>query len=237
MNRRSLQTLALTFLYVLLFSGCGGSPPPETAPVSSTSSEAAGPEIGIVSGINATVLGDVINNTFQDNMSKFYGCYEEALEDLEDIEGTVNFVIQVGDGDRVVQAYIDQSDLGSIEAERCMLRKVGFLTFERQGDGVATITKEIILEAPYDHGRPGSFDEATVDKIVEENISDVERCVGGKSGIHLTAYVGKGGMVLSSGAAVDQYELLDSASCIAKAVRKWQFPNPGPDLAKVYVTF
>ena len=61
----------------------------------------------------------------------------------------------------------------------------------------------------------------------------MERCLGGKTGVELTMYVGQGGVVLSSGAATATSDLKDEARCLARASLGWTFPNPGEDTAKV----
>ena len=144
---------------------------------------------------------------------------------------------KVGSEDKVVQIHVASSNLGSLEAEVCMTQKIEKWTFERQGNGVAETGKDLKFEAPYDYPDPKSWKNAKVKRVLSKNRKDVESCLQGATGVTVTIYVGQGGVVLTSGAASEQVGNRESAACLAKAVRKWMFPNPGPDLAKVSLSF
>ena len=239
---RIISNDIILFLFVAAVSACGGKKQADTAKVVSvkdyetgTFTVAAGD--GSVEGLLGNVTQDEIERVFSAHRDAMFRCYQEALEDLEEIEGEVHFELQVASDGTVDSAFISDSDLGSIETESCMLDQVRSFRFKRVPGGVAVLYYPMTLEAPYDPPEPAHWDNGKVRDTVEANRDVIDGCLTGASGIVVTLYVGKGGMVLSSGAAGKTLEAYDDAVCLARAARSWTFSAPARDLAKVRLSF
>ncbi|MDJ0765870.1 MAG: hypothetical protein QNJ97_23000 [Myxococcota bacterium] len=227
----------------IIYLGCGAGSPEAgvhsaNLPPAATEEKASHhTQTGEVDGLLATVPQGEVDAVFSKNMDGLHDCYNQVIEDLEEIAGTVAFAIQVGQGNRVVEVYIRDSDLGSLDAEMCMLRCIQGFTFERQGSGIAHVSKRLVFEAPYDHPDPLVWEGPRVQKVVRQHRANVKQCLGQTKGVHVTLYVGKGGMVLSAGAASDDVAQKEAGACLAQAVLNWTFPDPDPNLAKVHLSF
>ncbi len=234
------------FLFLMFVVGCGGGAPQGTATGADVSKEdadensQAGAESGggvAVDGLLGTIPQGEVNRVFDNHMEKIHDCYSDVLEDVEEIEGRVEMAIQVDASGSVIEAYLREGDLGSVEAEKCILNRVLRFTFERQGGGIAHVTKELVLEAPYDPPVSTTWRDSVIQEVLRENEQDASRCLGGRTGVQLTLYVGSGGVVLSAGAATETYELQEAGYCLAEAARGWKFPDPGPELFKQPISF
>ncbi|MCP4678772.1 MAG: AgmX/PglI C-terminal domain-containing protein [Deltaproteobacteria bacterium] len=240
--KRRAGFVLLSLMFVV---GCGGAPK-ETATGADVSSEDAAEdhqtgaesEGGVaVDGLLGTIPQGEVDRVFDNHMEKILDCYSDALDDIEEIEGRVEIAMQVDASGSVIEAYLRGSDLGSVGAEKCILHRASRFTFERQGGGIAHVTKELILEAPYDPPVPTTWRDSVIQEVIRENEPDVVRCLGGRTGVQLTLYVGDGGVVLSAGAATETYELQEAGYCLAEAARSWKFPDPGSELFKQPISF
>ncbi len=227
----------------MLLIACGGKKQEETAKVvsvedyeSSTYSVGAGE--GSVEGLLGNVTQDEIERVFGENGNAMMRCYASALEDIEEIEGEVRFEIEVVSDGSVRKAFISSSDLGSIDAESCMLNRVKGFHFNRAPGGPAILYYPLILEAPYDPAEPKVWGNGDVRNVLEEHADEVDSCLKGNGGVHVTAYVGQGGMVLSAGASGNDMSAYECARCVATAMRRWVFrAPPANNLVKVQLDF
>jgi hypothetical protein len=226
----------------LYMAACGGKKQQDNTKVVSVSdyetntfSVEAGD--GSVQGLLGTVTDDELERVFAEHRDRMMQCYENALEDLEEIEGDLRFDMEVASDGRVNSAFISASNLGSLDTESCMLDMVKNLRFKRAPGGLAMINYPMTLEAPYDFKEPSAWTNDTQDQVLGDHQSDISSCLQGRSGAHVTLYVGKGGMVLSSGASGDTKEAYEAATCIASSAKEWTFPAPSGDLAKVRLDF
>lgn len=229
--------------YFLFFSACGGAEPKESANVVSVEDyesrtytvEAGDAEM---EGLLGTVTEDEMQRVFGRNRARLMKCYEDAVYDLEEIEGTVEFELEVPAEGNVESAFISKSDLGSIEAESCMLDIIKTFKFKRAQGGVAVLYYPMELEAPYAHPEFIPWIRRDVATVLKEHRSEVAQCLGGQKGIQITAYIGRGGQALSAGAAAVSIEAYPGAVCVAKALRTWTFEDPNSEsLAKLSLDF
>jgi hypothetical protein len=223
--------------------GCGGSDSQvkaadDVADAEQTGGESDCQQDGMeIVGLLGSVAQDEVERVFGRHMDTLLDCYAEVVEDLEEIEGSLEIALQVDPSGKVAEATLPHSDLGSLEAERCILNKVRGFAFQRSGCGMAYIKKELSFEAPYDPEEPLHWGRAVVAQTLYEHAGDVERCLNGETGIDIVIYVGKGGVVWSSGASAESFSKLEAARCLAMACRRWEFKDPGDDLAKVRLNF
>ena len=173
----------------LLIAACGGKKQEETTKVVSvedyetgTFSVAAGE--GSVDGLLGNVTQDEIERVFSENRGAMMRCYQDALEDIEEIEGDIRFDIEVASDGSVQSAFISSCDLGARSAETCMLNRVKDFHFNRVPGGVAVIYYPMTLEAPYNPPDPQVWNNGRVTKVLKEHSAEVETCLNGSSGAH-----------------------------------------------------
>ena len=238
-----------TRLLVVLFAvsgitGCQKNAPSSTTPGEETDYLAGADEIDLEEGSTMEVegtLGTVDEHDVEDvingKMASLTACYELALEDLDIIEGQLMLSLQIDERGRAVNLFVRSGDLGSIEAESCILKKIEKMQFPRSGGGIAHIDYPLAFEAPYDPPEPEDWSESRVNHTVKAHRSDVDQCLKGQSGVLITVYIEAGGIVTASGAAADDVERYEAANCLAWAVRNWTFDSPSVEAAKVSISF
>jgi hypothetical protein len=190
-----------------------------------------------VEGILGSIPEHKVARVMERNMEGLEECYGDALDTLDVIEGAFELVIVVDLDGSVYQTYMRDGDLGSLEAESCMLGKVARYSFPKPGGGRAEVSHALELEAPYDPPEPSDWSGAQLAGVVDQHRDDLERCLGGRIGVQLTVYVGSGGRVVSSGATASEFEMYEAARCLAEAAAAWEFPDPGDKTAKASVSF
>ena len=236
-----MQRIAITSIIVCLcYVGCGGASQQDTANEvsvedyeSSTFSASAGP--GEAEGLLGTVTEDEIQRVFNSNRRTMEQCYMDAIDDLEEIEGELRFEIEVASDGTVNSVFLASSDLGSVETETCMIKTVQQLTFSREPGGVAVIYYPMTLEAPYDHPPFVDLGDNKINEVVAAHREELDACIGAVGGIHLTLYIGTGGVVLSAGASSDTLDAYEAAVCAAKVTRSWVFPDSGSNIVKARI--
>ena len=102
-------------------------------------SSAVGEEIG--EGIPEKSTGALsrasVEIEIKRNMSRFRGCYQKALGQVPDLQGTVQIQFSVNKDGRVSGARISSSTLKNALAERCILRNIYGIRFPEPSGGVA----------------------------------------------------------------------------------------------------
>jgi hypothetical protein len=234
------KIIIISLLY--LMTGCGGASENNTANVISvddyqTSTYTIEAKDESVEGLLGNVTQDEMERVFSNSRSALLRCYEDAVYDLEEIEGNLRFEMEVASDGSVMSAYISESTVGSLETESCMLNIVRRFSFNRVPGGVAVISYPMELEAPYDHPPFIEWPDSKLMPVVQSHQSEIDGCPGGGAGSRVTLYIGKGGMVLSAGGAAASADALDGAFCIAERARGWTFEDPGDRLVKVRLDF
>jgi hypothetical protein len=225
-------------------AGCGGdrakaAPVADPTTVGSGEVAAADPGAAIqVEGLLGDIPREDVERVVKAKSDAIVACYQQALDVLEQIEGSIELVLTVGADGAVTEAYLRNGSLGSADAEECIAALAKRLVFPRpRGGARAEIVYPIALEEPYGHPAPAPLSGAQAKAVADANAADVARCLAGASGVQLTVYVGRGGAVLSTGATSDSAGTADAATCLAEAARAWAFPDPGGATAKATIGF
>jgi hypothetical protein len=228
------------------FAACGGASSESAS--SAVGGNPAAPEGGAPSGDSgdAVQIEGLLGNIPQDDVERVLErkndaiaeCYQEALDVLEQIEGSVVLELDVGADGSVAKAYLRDGSLGSAGTEACIIALAKRLRFPKPSGGShASISYPLTLEEPYGHPAPIDWSGAEAKAVVDANATDAERCLAGATGVQLTVYVGRGGAVVSAGATSDAPETATAAACLAEAALKWSFPDPGGATAKATISF
>lgn len=238
---KTIQTGSITATaLVWALWGCSGAAPvpvENATPVEAEPASQEVREVPVIEGIHGTISRSDVESVFADRMVELHGCYSDAVEIFEDIEGTIEFFFTVDPAGAVSKAHVSRSDLGSLEAEKCMLGKLLRFRFPRPEGGSADVQYDLLLEAPYEHPAPLSWTNDDVRDLLENKKAVIEECLAGDEGVVLTVWVGPGGRVYATGASSETIEAYSSATCLAQQARTWAFPNPGREIAKASLEF
>lgn len=228
-------------LFVAL-AACGGSqaaPKVEgaevTEPVAQAPREHHAPKMQM-----ATELGEIDRKetikTFEKLKPAFAECHKKALDRVEYLEGDVKFFLRVGQDGRVRWTYLEESSLGDLVTEKCMLDAITAATWPKPEGGEAEVRSSTGFEPP--SGRPPAQwgPEKVADVIAKEGAAALACKAGARGKFHVTAYVqpvGTQGKVQAVGVSAPGKEGAAATDCIAKEVMGWTMPSPGSWAAKV----
>jgi hypothetical protein len=231
-------TAALAGLVLL---GCGGGGPraADTAADDGARSERRTADDGAqVQGLLGNIPNHEAEAVFERGLRKLGECYGLALDVADAASGSLEFAVAVGADGRVTSVFLRDSDLGSVEAEECMVDAVSRFRFpEPRGGDRAELSWSMSVDPPGGRIAVAVWDAAQLAEAVEEHREEVDRCLDGASGVRLTVYVGPGGRVLSAGASSASAGAAGAARCLARAVTGWTLPDPGRETAKAVVRF
>lgn len=229
----------------LLLLGCGAGGSRKTGGAEDVEAESTADETASTAGDDVAVeglLGGIpehkVQRVMQSNEDAILECYSDALDDYDLLQGDLEMAVVVDFDGSVYEAYLRNGTLGSLAAESCILGQIRRFRFPKPGGGRAEVSHSISLYPPYDPPQMLDWSGATADEVVGEQAADLERCLGGRSGVQLTLYVESGGRVASAGATSDTAEMYEAATCLAEAAAAWVFPEPGARrTAKATISF
>lgn len=165
-------------------------------------------------------------------------CHTSNLGRIEYLAGDVKFTVRIGEDGRAKWTYLEQSDVGDRETERCIVGLLSGASWPRpEGGPQAELRSSFGFDAPGDVRAP---DEWSADKIAAalgQHLSELEKCTEGTNArFKITAYVepdGKGGRVQAAGVATSSEKGAERVDCVADVVKKMKLPSPGGYAAKV----
>jgi hypothetical protein len=227
------RALVLALSAGLVAVSCGGEPP---AKAPEAAGEQASPTVPAMKTVSE--LGDVdpvaVRTSFGALDGRFASCQERGLARVEVLAGTVKFFVRIGADGRAKWAYLEESDVGDRNTEKCLLGTVIDARWPKPNGGDAEIRHT--MELPLQATRPPN--DWPADKVAEalgHHGEAIDRCKGGSSArFHATMYVAPGGNVLAAGVATSTKEGEDRADCLAKVLATMKgLPSPGSWPAKV----
>lgn len=232
------------------FASCGGAQERATVDTGATETTEADHETGKadveeaadaaiqMDGLLGTIPAHSVERVMKKSEARILDCFAEAFEILEEIEGSLEIWVEVGADGSVNKTYLRDGNLGAKVAEDCIVKTVSRLKFPRpSGGGRAEVSYPMMFEEPYGHPDPHNWGGARSAEVLGQHTDDLERCLGGQTGVQLTLYVSTGGKVVSAGATSSTLEMYEPAQCIAEAAMEWTFPDPGERPAKAVLEF
>jgi len=235
-----LPVFALLPLSMLSLTACGGgqSKGPETAPqVEAEDEEEEDDGMEMMQefgGMNEEKVTRVFKNLAPD----LANCLTVQSEDERYLAGDVAFLVKVDRSGNAVAAHAETSNLGSYQAERCMLNILKTSHWPKPVGGLIGLARwSIGFDAPGDVRPPVSWTSADVGETLssEQNTQKLATC-GGGGPFEITAYVAPSGKVLSAGVGHSDDNGEQTAECLVEAVRGITFGSPGSWRAKVSFT-
>ena len=220
--------------------GCGGAePPPRPPEARHEAPQRAVPLVARTSSELGSVDPTAVKHAFGALDDRFMDCQKRALDRVEVLAGTLKFFLRIGPDGRARWAYLEDSDLGDRDTEKCLIDVVLGATWPRPDGGDAEVrhSMELALQA----ARPASdWSSDKVSGALSRSGEAIDKCKeGARASVHATVYhatvyVAPGGKVLSAGVATSTREGGERADCLAKALVKMRgLPSPGSWPAKV----
>jgi hypothetical protein len=165
---------------------------------------------------------------------KFTDCQKRALDRIELVAGSVTFFLRIGSDGGAKWTFLEASEIGDRETEKCLVDVVMAARWPRPdvGDAEARYSMDLPLQATRP---PSDWSPQKVAGALGKSGNAIERCKAGASAnFRATIYVGTGGKVLAAGIAMSSKDGDDKADCLATALVKMKgLPTPGSWPAKV----
>lgn len=218
---------------VLFLAACSHPQPPAEEPkyeIDNSEERSGGPEMmAEFGGMNEEKVSRVFKNVQPDLAT----CLMKGYERVEFLGGEVRFLVNVNLSGRAESAFIEGSDLGDYETERCMLNHLADQKWPKPvGGKIGPARSSIAFDAPSDVRPPVQWESGDVREALARGSSSLQACGEGGPFV-ITAYVSTAGSVLSAGVAYSDAAGDEAAACLVKAVRSLKFPSPGSWPAKV----
>ncbi len=179
-----------------------------------------------------------VTKAFKRLAPELANCLTTQSESEPYIAGDVAFLVKVDRSGTAVAAHAEKSNLGSFQAERCMLTILKSSQWPKPVGGHIGLARwSIGFDAPSDERPPIDWSASEVEETLGEshNQKSLASC-GGGGPFEITAYVSRAGQVLSAGIAHSDDNGEQTAECLASAVKTMTFPSPGSWRAKVSFT-
>ena len=165
---------------------------------------------------------------------QFMGCQKRALDRVEVLSGSVKFFLRIGADGAARWTYLEGSELGDRETEKCLLDAVRAAQWPKPDGGDAEA--HYGMELPLQSTRPANdWSPDKVSAALGKHGDAIDRCKAGARGtFHATMYVGPGGKVLAAGMATSNKDGEEKADCLTEVLLKMKgLPSPGSWPAKV----
>lgn len=198
-----------------------------------TSPRATTPALKVRSELGSVDLG-AVKRAFEALDDQFMGCQKQALDRIEVLSGSVKFFVRIGEDGAARWTYLEGSELGDRDTEKCLLDAVKAARWPKPDGGEAEARYG--MELPLQSTRPASdWSSDKVASSLAKHRDAIDRCKGGTSAtFHATMYVGPGGKVLGVGLSTSAKDGEDHVDCLADVLRKLKgLSSPGSWPAKV----
>ncbi|HEY4016307.1 MAG TPA: AgmX/PglI C-terminal domain-containing protein [Polyangiaceae bacterium] len=219
----------------LLAAACGGEEPPPKPPVAKHEPpQKAVPLVAKTSSELGSVDPAAVKRAFAALDEKYMDCQRRALDRVEVLAGTVKVFLRIAPDGSTKWTYLEESDLGDRETEKCLLDVIAAAQWPKPDGGDAEVRHS--FELPLQAARPPSdWSSDKVSSALDKSGEAIDKCkAGADTSYRATLYVGPGGKILSAGIATSTKEGEARADCLSKALMKMKgLPSPGSWPAKV----
>jgi hypothetical protein len=218
----------------LSLGACGGeAPAPQAPPPAHEAPPVVRPQLKTTSELGDIDPGEV-TRAFKRLGDPFVDCQKRGLDRVEVLAGNVKFFIRIGADGAAKWTYLEESEIGDRDTERCLLDVVMNARWPKPSGGDAEVRHAI--ELPLQATRaPSDWPSDKVAASLGRHGDAIDKCKEGASArFRATMYVGPGGHVLSAGIATSSKDGEEKADCLAKVLAKMKgLPSPGSWPAKV----
>jgi hypothetical protein len=234
----SRERWALILTCTCLWIACGASkevvrpkPTPAPAPAAPASAKAPNPPASTVRirGLHGTLTDADVHQTMESRQREFGRCIANSRRTLRLVSGTIEFAFKVSGDGQVTDLRCAESTIGHRALEQCLTLVVGATQFPRPAGGGTTsrFSWQMMVE-PASGKPPEEIDPAVLKPVLKKHARelfrncDVDRK---RERFHVTAYLAKGGKVLSAGAIATPPRADDKVDCVLTEFATWRIPK------------
>jgi hypothetical protein len=237
--RFELKT-SLLGLVLALVAACGGSKPPEAeapaldhAQTSHSKPHSGGPSVSQELG---SIDPQDADRVFQSVQGQFQTCQKTGMKRVGPLAGDVTFFVRIGSDGKAKYVVLEDSTLGDIETESCMMHAVERAHWPvPRGGNEAEARKGYGFDAG-DERAPTVWGADKIEAAIAKHQKELQNCTAGvKGSFKVTLYVEaekKDGKAIAVGVAAPNSEAQAKAACIVDVVKSMKLPSPGGYLAK-----
>lgn len=218
--------------------GCGGGSEEESTEETVVQQQAQGggeqqPQEQVqIEGLMGTLTQDQIQRGIEPRMGRFEGCFARRMGSVELLRGRIELAFRVNTDGSVKWVFPRRSSIGDRETERCVTDVAAGIRFSRPRGGEAEFTYPLEWPGDEELRPPLNWDATRIeDQLAENGPAVVQQC--GRGAYQVTAYIARGGSLISVGAAAQAETTAANLDCIVDAVRAWPMPDPGSYPAKI----
>jgi len=218
----------------LIAASCGGEPvakAPEPRHEAPRRATVASPKVTSELG---TVDPGAVQGTFRRLEDQLVHCQSRGLARVDVLAGSLKFFLRIGADGSARWAYLEESDIGDRDTEKCLLAVATSARWPKPdgGDAEARYTMELPLQATRP---PNAWPADKVAAALGRHGDAIDECKAGASALfRATMYVGPGGRVLAAGIATSSKDGESSCDCLANELLRMKgLPSPGSWPAKV----
>ncbi len=131
-------------LATVLLAACGSAPPPKAPEAVKEEAPPPQKQLKMQSELG-TVDPDAVKRAFHQLDDQFTACQTQGMQRVEVLAGSLQFFLRIGADGTVKWAYLEQSDLGDRDTEKCLLDAVMNAHWPKPdgGDAEARTTLEL----------------------------------------------------------------------------------------------
>lgn len=221
---RSLPLLCLTALLV----GCGTVPNPETGP-----SHQRPPDSKLDPSGYAELAPHHVDAVFAEQDAGFRNCGRDLPGAF--VGGVARLMFLLDTRGRVEQVYVAESDVGSLDVERCLVSAGRFMEFPVPANSGKTRFLRAFPINPAARGTVAERGESWGYPTIRSQRDPIRGCrseYGYDGPFHLTMFVGGRGRVLSAGFHARNQTPDGFADCVVRVVGETTFPDTAGQVIK-----
>lgn len=177
-----------------------------------------------------------VDKTFRRIAPDLAGCLTSVGAAQDYLFGDVAFLFKVNLDGVAEIAQVKSSNLGSFQAERCMLDVIKETRWPKPVGGKIGLVNygPMGYDAPEDIRPPVEWSSSDIEKTLTDPQNAEQLYACGRGGpFEITAYIEANGKVLSAGVAHTDDNGEETASCLVSAIENMTFDSPGSWKAKV----
>jgi hypothetical protein len=231
---RRISAVALVACAFASACGGGNQEAKEPEPVVAAPREPERPKLAVMQELGS-IDADQVQKVWSRLGGEFQACRKSGQERVEYLHGDVKFFVRVGPDGGVKWTFLEDSNLGDLETERCLLDVVKNTHWPKPEGGDAEVRNSVGFDP--DGRPPASWSSDKIAAVLGKNDRDLHKCKGReKATFHVTLYVApnhKDGKVQAAGASAPSKDAAEKIDCIVNEVKGWKMPSPGSWGAKV----
>lgn len=176
-----------------------------------------------------------VDRTFRKSLAGLERCLHAGARRVEFIGGKVSFYVEVDGSGSLRHAHLEESTLGDLETEKCMLDTLRTKRWPKPvGGDMGYARKSFDFDPPNDVRPPTDWEREQLSEALEKLAPDLDQCKQGASGrFKATLYVATDGTPLSVGVTPPDASGEGALDCLAQALKGATYPSPGSWPAKV----